>query len=74
MNGYIDQIDHNIALVFIGDQSIYIPVDALPVEAREGSHLILSFQIDKERESLVKEEVKNLIGAMAENEGDDFTL
>lgn len=74
MNCYIDQIDNKIAELVIDDQSIYIPLNQLPNGVKEGTHLKLMFQLDKDAEDDIKRDVANLIDVMTENDGGDFEL
>ncbi|MEZ4358256.1 MAG: DUF3006 domain-containing protein [Eubacteriales bacterium] len=61
--GVIDRFEGENAVVLVGDERILLDRSKLPVNAREGSHLLFlkkGISIDKESETKAREKVKSL--------------
>ncbi len=66
MKAVIDRIEGNLAVVLVGDKEVKIdvPLEILPVEAREGSWLKITFELDPEGTKKQKEKISDLINKL----------
>lgn len=63
MKAVIDRIEGEYAAVLVGDEEVKInvPLELLPGNAREGSWLKITFQLDPESTKKQEEKVSDLI-------------
>ena len=75
MDVFIDKIENNIAeLHFDDDQVLFINVNTLPKEAKEGSYLDIKFFLNNNTKNEVENNVKELINELSDDSGGDFEI
>ena len=72
MKAVIDRFEGDYAIVLFGDDEVRadIPRALLPADAKEGSWLNVSFELDPEGEKRHREKIDNLSKQMRDGKGD----
>lgn len=70
MKAVIDRFEGDYAVVLFGDKEVKvdIPIKLLPREAREGSWLNITFEVDQEGTRKQEEKVKGLLDKLTNNQ------
>ena len=67
MKAVVDRIENQIAVVLVGKDEIQldVPLRLLPEGTREGSHLTIAFELDKDSEEKKRQEISSLLDKLS---------
>ena len=67
MKAVVDRIEGDTAVLLIGEEEtrLDIPLRLLPEGTREGSHLTIAFELDKDSEEKKRQEISSLFDKLS---------
>ena len=67
MKAVVDRIEGDTAVLLIGEEEtrLDIPLRLLPEGTREGSHLTIAFELDKDSEEKKRQEISSLLDKLS---------